>query len=284
VPKPKPARKYTRKLDTIILSPERAAELLEHNSYNRPLSQPHVERIARQIRDGKWKFNGDTIKISTNGDVLDGQHRLWAVLEAKKAIETVIVYGIERDAFATIDTIRKHRSMGDTVALNGQIRYRTIIAAALMWLIRWQKDTIETYRAPQNRIENSMIEEAYAVHGEGLLRAAERTRLLRQLANHGLLAFVYYVVANREPELADRMMNTLEDPAGVSTTDPFFKLRSYFTLDHHKKKDPVAVIALCFKALNAAHRDEKIGALTWKNQGSRREEFPLLMLDKGRIK
>src|SRR5215471_7565954 len=111
VPKPKPARKYTRKLDTIILSPERAAELLEHNSYNRPLSQPHVERIARQIRDGKWKFNGDTIKISTNGDVLDGQHRLWAVLEAKKAIETVIVYGIERDAFATIDTIRKHRSM-----------------------------------------------------------------------------------------------------------------------------------------------------------------------------
>jgi len=52
-----------------------------------------VERIAKQIRQGKWKYNGDTIKIAATGDVLDGQHRLWAIIESKTAVETVIVYG-----------------------------------------------------------------------------------------------------------------------------------------------------------------------------------------------
>ena len=267
-----------------MLTPELATSLLERNQHNRPLSQAHVERIAKQIVEGKWKFNGDTIKVSDSGDVLDGQHRLWAEIEAKKPIETIIVYGVPRDAFATIDTIRKHRNGGDVVALSGQVRYRTIVAGALGWLLRWQRDTIEKHRSAEARIENSDIEEAFEAHGTGMLRAAERVRNLRGLVNQPILAFFYYVLANRDAELAERMVNTLEDPAGVATTDPFFKLRAFFTADHHKRKEPTVVIALCIKAANAAHRDEKVGMLTWKNQGARREEFPILAIDQGRIK
>ncbi len=38
-----------------------------------------VKLKARQIMLGCWKFNGDVIKISADGDVLDGQHRLSVV-------------------------------------------------------------------------------------------------------------------------------------------------------------------------------------------------------------
>ncbi len=245
-----------RKLETVIITPERATELLEHNQHNRPISQGHVNRISKQIRDGKWVFNGDTIKISTDGDVLDGQHRLWAVIEAKKPIETIIVHGVTREAFATIDTVRKMRNGSDVIALNGQMGYRREIASALMWLLRWQSDTLQTWKAADNKIENSDIEAAYATHGPGITRAAERTRNCRGLINHSVLAFLYYILANRDAELAERLMNTLEDPAGVATTDPFFKLRAFFTLDHHKRKDPLVVIALAIKAINAAHRNE----------------------------
>src|SRR5580692_2847485 len=99
----------------IMLTPEMAVQFLEHNTLNRPLSDQHVKRLVGQIIGGKWKFNGDTIKISKGGGILDGQHRLWAVVESKVSIETGLVMGIEKDAFATIDTLRKPRSGADVL-------------------------------------------------------------------------------------------------------------------------------------------------------------------------
>lgn len=264
-----------RRPEIVTLTPEMAVDLLEHNTLNRPLSDIHVQRIARQITQDKWKFNGDTIKIADTGDVLDGQHRLWAIIESKREVETIIVHGVHRDAFATIDTVRKMRSGGDTLALSGATRYRGIISSALMWLLRWQNAVLEEYRAPQNKIENSDIEEAYAVH-PGISRAVERAMKLRGLANPSLMGFLYYVVTNRSPDLAERMMNTLLDPASVAINDPFFRLRTYFTADHLRKKEPLMTIALTFKAVNAANNGKAVEVLGWRSQGDRPEAFPKL--------
>lgn len=242
---------------------------------NRPLSDQHVHRIANQILSGKWRFNGDTIKISNDGGILDGQHRLWAVVESKVSIETIIVRGVEREAFATIDTVRKPRSGGDVLSLVGATRHRALMSAALQWLLRYQKGILETYQAPTNRIENSDIEMAY-MENPGIVRAIERVRALRGLANPSLVGFFYYVLTNRSPELAERMVAILENPAGVAITNPFFRLRMYFAADHLKRKDPIVTIALMIKAANAAYRQEGIKSLTWRNQGSAPERFPKL--------
>jgi len=262
------------RVEKVTLTPELAVQLLEHNQLNRPLSDTHVRRIAGQIIAGKWKYNGDTIKISDTGDVLDGQHRLWSVIESKTSIDTIIVYGIEREAFATIDTVRKIRSGADTLALNGVSRYRNIISSALTWLLRYQRG-IENYRAPQNKVENSDIEAAWMAH-PSMARAVERAMSLRRLANCSIVAFFYYVLSNRNMDLAERMMATLEHPEGVSVDDPFFRLRAYFTADHHAHKDPLMTIALMIKAANAAAAHKRIKTLVWRNQGKCAEEFPTL--------
>lgn len=264
-------------LAIVTLSPEMATELLEHNTLNRPLNQQHVQRIARQISEDKWRFNGDTIKVSKGGDVLDGQHRLWAVLEAKKPIETVLVRGIEREAFATIDTIRKTRNGGDTLALCGATRYRNITSEALKWLLRWQRGILEDYRAPQNRIENSDVETAFGSNPQ-MVRAVERATKLRSLGNPSLIGFIYYILSNRDEELAERMMMTLEDPASIGVNDPFFRLRTYFTSNRRQRKEPLVTIALSIKAANAAAANQKVQVLNWKNQGERVEEFPKLKI------
>ncbi len=252
-----------------------AAQLLDHNTLNRPLNDQHVKRIANQIISGRWKYNGDTIKLSSKRNVLDGQHRLWAVMEAKIPIETIIVYGIEEEAFATIDTLRKPRSGADVLALKGATRHRAYTSAALQWLLRWQRGTLETYRSPQNRIENSDIEMMYESN-KGIEKAIERVAKLRGLANPSLVAFFYYVLANRSPELAERMVFTLENPAGVAMNDPFFRLRMYFSSDHSKLKDPIVTIALMVKAANAAYHNREVKALNWRNQGTSPEPFPKL--------
>lgn len=262
-------------LERLMISPELATTLLEHNRLNRPLNDQHVQRIARQIIDDKWRFNGDTIKIAEGGDVLDGQHRLWAVIEAKKPIETILVRGVAKEAFSTIDTLRKPRSGSDVLALNGATRYRNYASSALQWLLRWQLKCLEDYRAPHNRIENAQIEQAFA-NNPGIVRAVERAAVLRSLANPAIMGFFYYVLTNRNSELAERLMVTLENPAGVGVTDPFFRLRAYFLADHHKQKLPLVTIALSIKAANAADKGTKINVLSWKNQGKNPEAFPTL--------
>lgn len=255
-----------------------AAGLLEHNQLNRPLRDAHVQRIAAQIIAGKWKFNGDTIKVADTGDVLDGQHRLWAVIEAKKAVETIVVYGIERDAFATIDTLRAMRNGADVLALNGASRYRSIMASALTWLIRWQRGGVDKFKDPKNRVENSDIEAAFSAH-PGIERAVEAAVKLRGIANPAIIAFLYYILTNRNAELADRMMETLRNPVSVPVNDPFFRLRAYFLSDHHKRKEPLMTIAVAIKAANAAHRGQKIQVLNWRSQGKNAEDFPQLDID-----
>jgi len=269
-------RKMTEaKVATEIMTPERAMQLLEHNRKNRPLSDQHVHRIARQIIEDKWRFNGDTIKVSNTGDVLDGQHRLWACIEAKKPIETIVVRGIEPNAFATIDTLRKMRNGADVLALGGATRYRTQMSQALSWLLRWQRGVLTEFKAPQNRIENSDIEEAFASH-PGIINAVERTMQLRGLANASVMAFLFYIFTGRNPEIADRMMATLEDPAGIGINDPFFRLRAYFTADSYRRKDSLMTIALAFKAANAANENKKVLSLSWRVQGNSPEQFPIL--------
>ncbi len=250
-------------------------EMLERNTLNRPLNDQHVKRISKQISEGKWRFNGDTIKFSKSKEILDGQHRLWAVIEAKIPIKTAVIYGIEAEAFATIDTLRKPRSGADVLALHGATRYRQYTSAALQWLLRWQRGTIENYQKPTNRIENSDIELMYR-DNPGIERAIERVRNLRGVANPTLVGFFYYVLSNRNPELAERMAFTLENPAGVSINDPFFRLRMYFTSEGNHRKDPVMTIALMIKAANAAFYNQDLRILKWQSQGTKPEAFPKL--------
>lgn len=274
-PSPEAVAALVEGLKIITITPEKAMQLLERNNINRPLNDQHVKRIARQITDGKWRFNGDTIKIATTNDVLDGQHRLWAIIEAKTPVDTIIVEGIEREAFATIDTLRKPRSFADIVALNGTSRHRNYIASALTWLIRWQSGVIETYKAPENRVENSDIETAFA-QNPGIVRAVEECHKARGIGSTAIIAFLYYVIFNRNEKLAERMIDTLADPAGIGVNDPFFRFRAYLAADHRRPKDALTTIALGIKAANAAYENKKIQTLSWKSQGKSPEAFPTL--------
>lgn len=250
-------------------------ELLSLNKLNRPLSDSHVRRLVAQIAGGKWKFNADAIRLTEAGDILDGQHRLWAVVEAKTAIETLLVRGIEQDAFETIDTLRKPRSAADVVAINGTTRHRNVIAAALQWLVRWERGVLAAHRRPENRVENADVKAALYAH-PGIVHAVEAGMRLRGIANPSILSFLYYVFSQHNAVIADRMMETLRNPVSVPLSDPFFRLRAYFTSDHLKRKEPEVSIALAIKAANAAYADRKVQALTWRNQGKGAEDFPTL--------
>lgn len=261
--------------EVTMLTPTMALKMLDANKVNRPLNEAHVSRIAKQITEGKWKFNGDTIKISEDEDVLDGQHRLWAIDRAGVAVPTIIVRGIKRDAFATIDTIRKLRSGADVLSLaDSSIASRQFTAAALKWLVQYQKTKgdLRLRGKAVNRPENSDILAAFNAH-DHMPDAVDKVKHLRRICAPSVLAFVYYLAASRDLELADKMIEIMDAPGKTPQNHPFFILRDQLAKGSYT---PIEKVALCFKALNAAKSGKRITVLRWVGQGKNPEVFPAL--------
>lgn len=91
------------------VSPEEAERLLnEHNPYNyRRMNLSTVKIYAKDMKDGNWKENGETVKIDINGNLIDGQHRMQAIVDSGVSIEVIFVEGLDPSVADTIDIGRK---------------------------------------------------------------------------------------------------------------------------------------------------------------------------------
>jgi len=76
--------------------------LLKRNAMNRPLSKSHVDKLSDSLLRGEWVMNGDAIRISKCGILIDGQHRLSAVVKSGVSIETIVIDGLDLQSFHTI--------------------------------------------------------------------------------------------------------------------------------------------------------------------------------------
>lgn len=102
----------------VTITPEMAEEMLKKNIGNRKINQANVNRIAADMATGNYKLNGETIKISPNGEILDGQHRLLAAVKSGMTFKTYVVYNVERESIGTID-MGKGRSVADSLNVMG---------------------------------------------------------------------------------------------------------------------------------------------------------------------
>lgn len=82
------------KVDVETITPKMAEEYLKHNKINRTLKDKRVTSYANDMKDGAWQLNGEAIRFNKSGDLIDGQHRLNAIIRANKPIQTVVMRGI----------------------------------------------------------------------------------------------------------------------------------------------------------------------------------------------
>ena len=106
------------KADLRQITPALAKSLLTTNTNNRHVNPRIVKRYAADIKAGAWKLNGESIIFSEDGTLLDGQHRLLAVIEADAPITSLVVGGVAPSARDTINTGRTKR-VSDHLAIMG---------------------------------------------------------------------------------------------------------------------------------------------------------------------
>lgn len=100
------------------ITPVLTEEYLRHNTKNRQLRKNLVSFYAEQMRKGQWMLNGEAIIFNEQDTLVDGQHRLAAVIEADKGIDMLVVRNADKDSFATIDS-GVSRKVQDTFYVKG---------------------------------------------------------------------------------------------------------------------------------------------------------------------
>lgn len=117
------------------VTPAIAREWLKKNASNRSVRRRHVEALARAMKAGRWKFNYETIIFSDTGRLLNGQHRLEAVILSGVSIEIGVVRNAPEDIYTTLDQGTRRRASDDLQAA-GHVNTQRLAATArivIMW-------------------------------------------------------------------------------------------------------------------------------------------------------
>ena len=83
------------------VSPEEAAKYLEHNAKHRKIKEKKVDAYMKEMQDGKWQLNGKVLIFDANGRLLNGQHRLSAVVKSGVPLTVLVVRGVDPSVLET---------------------------------------------------------------------------------------------------------------------------------------------------------------------------------------
>lgn len=117
-----------------IITPEWARQTLEDQEKRiakgeyrqRNVSEPTVDRYANDMRHGHWLLNNQGIGFDHKENLIDGRHRLWAVVKAGVPVRMMVMRGLsptQKNGITvnTIDTVDcgRARNVGQQLAIDG---------------------------------------------------------------------------------------------------------------------------------------------------------------------
>ena len=106
------------------VTPAMASEILaKYNTKNRRENAHHTTALVRNMVEGTWRFNGDTICFDDKGTLIDGQHRLSAIANSGKTITCLFVVGLNPDTIKTKDIEVKPRNLHDLLKMDDVKEY-----------------------------------------------------------------------------------------------------------------------------------------------------------------
>jgi hypothetical protein len=116
----KPAARTEPYCNLMTVTPTMALNWLENaNTNNRKISEFYIKRLARDMTAGRWQLTHEGIAFDPHGVLLDGQHRLWAIVTADMPVEMYVFFNIPPEALPTINGGRV-RSLADQLRLGQQ--------------------------------------------------------------------------------------------------------------------------------------------------------------------
>ncbi|RSM66254.1 hypothetical protein DMH03_03765 [Amycolatopsis sp. WAC 01376] len=252
-----------------LIDPKIATEILRWNEGNRKLDRDTVELYAQAMKRGEWQLSHQGIAIDIDGVLLDGQHRLAAVVRSGVSVLMLVVRGVDRSTFSVVDT-GKRRSAADTLRTIGAPDVLNL-AAALRCLHLY--DTLPGgagWSGPRSRITNDQVMELYQRH-PAMLECIRRARPVS--ASVGIItsacATAIYVTRRAAPELdQSEWFSGIIKGANLDETDQRLRFRNFFmnvrAQGGRRRMDAREQIGIYLKAYNGWLRGEARQVLAFR--------------------
>jgi hypothetical protein len=236
------------------ITPRVAERYLTHNTKNRKATNDVTRLYAAIMKRGEWKYNGDPIRFDVDGFMLDGQHRLMAIAQSGVTQDYLVIRGLPRETFTTIDIGRK-RTAGDILSIAGMKNTNAIAAGVRMYLHSQTGNPFSV--SPERRVSNEAVLQ-FAEDNPIVVRSTKSFSKLfaKKFVGPATVCFIY-IAASRavSEESALEFFELLEKPEGLGLQSPIFLLRDKLMQDHGSKKrlnkaERVALIIKAFRLWN----------------------------------
>jgi hypothetical protein len=214
----------------VSVTPELAGQFLSHNTQNRHIRPTRVAQYARDMAEGRWTFNGDPIRFSDVGGLLDGQHRLAAIIESDTTQPFVVIKGLLAASQETMDQALG-RTPADALTMRGYTNASDLAAAARRVLVYDRtnaKRVRESGAGLPTRMEVLEFIERTPELKEVIRRQCQGDRRLPNLKK-SLSSALFYIFSRQSWEKAELFVEQLYSGANLSPNSPILALRNRLT-------------------------------------------------------
>lgn len=261
------------KTSVITVTPETAKKMLYKNAVNRPLKEMTVDIYTRQMMAGLWREEtGEAIKLATDGSLLDGQHRLYAVVNANVVLKFLLVEGLDKEIFKVLDTGTK-RTAGDALYTAGYSNAVRLAAAIRKYYMLKIHQTHHS-KAPSN----SEIVDIYVQRQKfwnSVDDMAEQWYRKQRLLNTSELVGFYAYFYDINEDMAFEFMEKLATGDNLTSDNPISLLRNKLILSKSAPKMRLNAntrAAFIIKVWNHFRNGTTVKNLIFD---SRKEKFPI---------
>lgn len=282
-----PTEKFQSLADTeiMMIGPKEATAWLENNKFsNRHVNDRTVDKITRDIKENKWVYDGNAIKFDKEGNIIDGQHRLWAIIKSQKIVRALVVRHLSECAVNVIDT-GKPRTNPDVLHFNGFTNTNVLANACRIslgykitegdlgaWARNKSGDKISSSEMVKEASNNKKLIDAIASIGS--------QKFMKKFMGAGTAAFCYHLFSKKDKLHADEFFYLLENGNNLDDGHAVLALRNSLTLRDHISSKMIKggnyrtayIIALVIKAWNAYRTQRHIKRVTWSMD---RESYPV---------
>lgn len=263
--------------DVALFTPDIAEYILQnHHGTNRPMSQISINQYRDDILAGVWTFAADPIRFDTNGHLIDGQHRMAALVAAGKQNPNIILMftiatGLDPSTIKAIDQGRK-RTAGQQLAITGGVKNYNAVAAGAKFAYLYETEGLNA-NSHRRKISAPIIEQwvdqnrAIVNHVNGHYHKIRGTDIPNGAATAAAL-----ILAKIDPDEEEDFFTILYEGGAakdspITTLDKrMARLRRQGVYQH-----PEANIYMVFKAWNAWRKGK---TMTRLNRMSDNDQFP----------
>ena len=221
-----------------LITPDKAERYLSHNDSNRNVKEDHVNFLASEMKLGKWKFTAEPIKIGEDGRLLDGQHRLLAIVKSNKSFEFLVVKNLDNEIFDVLDT-GFNRSAADVVGIAGFGNPNQKSATA-KFIISFEKGLFENAAESKSkkkaRISNADIVNFVDKHHDRLVDSLKYGyNKFNKLMPPAQLAGMHFILKKIDEKNANEFCESVADGANLPKTSPIYLFRERLIIGDRNK-------------------------------------------------